>query len=81
MSGNPAWSDESDHQKQGDSHLTERELEVISLLVRGGSNAEIAAALGLSERTIYSLVDSIKQKLGLVTRAELLRYVREHGIL
>ncbi len=62
------------------TNLTPRELEVISLLVRGNSNAQIAAALELSERTVYGIVDAVKRKLGVSTRAGLLRFVREQGI-
>lgn len=63
-----------------ESALTPRELEVVSLLVRGNSNAQIAAELGLSERTVYGVIDGIKRKLGVSTRAEMLRHVREHGV-
>ena len=62
------------------TNLTPRELEVISLLVRGNSNAQIAGALELSERTVYAVVDAVKHKLGVSTRAELLRFVREQGV-
>ncbi len=63
-----------------ESALTPRELEVVSLLVRGNSNPQIAAELGLSERTVYGVIDGIKRKLGVSTRAEMLRHVRAHGI-
>ena len=63
-----------------ESALTPRELEVISLLVRGNSNTQIAAELGLSERTVYCIVAAVKQKLGVSNRAGLLRYVREQGV-
>jgi DNA-binding CsgD family transcriptional regulator len=63
-----------------DTTLSQRELDAVSLLVRGSSNTEIAASMGISERTVYALIDSIKQKLGVSNRAELLRYVREHGL-
>jgi len=60
--------------------LSARELDVLSLLVRGKTNAEMAAELGVSERTVYSHVESIKHKLDLSSRADLLRYVRENGL-
>jgi DNA-binding NarL/FixJ family response regulator len=60
--------------------LTARELELTSLLVRGCNNADIAASMGLSERTVYGLVDCIKQKLCVENRAQLLRYIRDHGL-
>ncbi|HWR84715.1 MAG TPA: helix-turn-helix transcriptional regulator, partial [Rhodoglobus sp.] len=45
--------------------LSPREHEVLALLAQGRSNAEIAAALVLSERTIESHVRSVYGKLGL----------------
>jgi DNA-binding CsgD family transcriptional regulator len=65
---------------EGREGLSVRELDVLSLLVRGKTNAEMAAALDVSERTIYSHIESIKQKLELSSRADLLRYVRENGL-
>jgi DNA-binding NarL/FixJ family response regulator len=49
--------------------LSERELEVLTLVARGASNAEIAAALYLSERTVKGHVGSIFTKLGVRDRA------------
>jgi len=60
--------------------LTNRELDVLSLLVRGCSNAKIAAELKISERTVYGHITSVKQKLDLNNRADLLRYIRENGL-
>ena len=65
---------------EGGEALSPRELDVLSLLVRGKTNAEMAAELGVSERTVYSHVESIKHKLDLSSRADLLRYVRENGL-
>jgi DNA-binding CsgD family transcriptional regulator len=80
MSDNRSLPRQVDHHPGNSRQLTERELEVISLLVRGISNSEIAAELGLSERTIYDHIRNIKDKLDLVSRSDLLRYVREHGL-
>jgi DNA-binding CsgD family transcriptional regulator len=65
---------------EGGEVLSARELDVLSLLVRGKTNAEMAAALDVSERTVYSHIESIKHKLDLSSRADLLRYVRENGL-
>lgn len=59
------------------SRLTDREREVLGLLVLGHTNAEIAEKLFLSLRTIESHRASIQRKLGLHGRAELVRYARE----
>jgi DNA-binding NarL/FixJ family response regulator len=50
--------------------LTERERDVIERLARGMSNKEIAAALGVSERTVKFHVASLFTKLGASNRTE-----------
>jgi two-component system response regulator NreC len=61
--------------------LTSRELEVLKLIALGHTNAEIAGSLFLSVRTVESHRAHIQQKVRLNTRAELVAYVREHGLL
>jgi two-component system response regulator NreC len=61
--------------------LTERELEVLKLIAGGHSNSEIAAQLYLSVRTIESHRAHIQQKTRRSTRAELVTYAREHGLV
>ena len=53
------------------SHLTPRELDVLRLLARGLSNAEIAAQLVLSVRTVETYVYRAMQKLGVSNRRDL----------
>jgi two-component system response regulator NreC len=62
-------------------HLTEREVEVLRLVAFGHTNAEISAQLYLSVRTVESHRAHIQQKAGLATRAELVAYAREHGLM
>ena len=50
---------------------SEAEREVALLLVRGATNAEVAAARGTSERTVANQVQSLFRKLGVASRAEL----------
>ena len=50
--------------------LTEREWEVLSLLITGASNREISAALDISHRTVGNHLASIFSKLGVRTRTE-----------
>jgi HD-GYP domain-containing protein (c-di-GMP phosphodiesterase class II) len=49
--------------------LTERELEVLLVLVRGGSNQQIADDLGISVKTVGSHVEHVYQKAGVRSRA------------
>jgi two-component system response regulator NreC len=61
--------------------LSTRELEVLRLIALGHTNVEIAAQLCLSERTIESHRAHIHRKIGRTSRAELVHYAREHGLL
>lgn len=58
--------------------LTERQLEVATHMVRGLGNATIAAALGISRRTVTTHVDGIFERLGVGSRLELLRLLLGH---
>ena len=61
--------------------LCERETEVLRLIAMGHTNTEIASQLYLSVRTIETHRAHIQQKLRLSTRAELVRYALEHGLI
>jgi two-component system response regulator NreC len=61
--------------------LTEREFEVLRLLALGHTNAEIAAQLHLSVRTVEAHRAHLQQKLRRPTRAELVRYALDRGLL
>jgi two-component system response regulator NreC len=61
--------------------LSERELGVLRLVALGYTNAEIAAELYVSVRTVETHRAHVQQKLGIKARADLVRYAREHGLL
>ena len=61
--------------------LTPKETDVLKLLALGHTNAEIAARTGSSLRTIETHRAHIHQKLDLHTRAELVRFALEVGLL
>jgi DNA-binding NarL/FixJ family response regulator len=63
------------------SRLTRRELQVISAVVEGGSNKDIAKALGLSEQTVKNHLSNIFDKLGVSNRLELALYAVHHRLL
>ncbi|MEX0992864.1 MAG: response regulator transcription factor [Solirubrobacterales bacterium] len=61
--------------------LTDREVEVLRLIALGHTNSEIAEQLFLSVRTVESHRAHIQQKLGLSTRAELVRHALDTGLI
>jgi DNA-binding NarL/FixJ family response regulator len=61
--------------------LTPRELDVLRLVGRGRSNAEIAESLVISEVTVKSHVGHIFAKLGLRDRPAAIVYAFDHGIV
>lgn len=60
---------------------TPREREVGGLLALGHTNQEIADRLGVSVRTVESHRASLMRKLGLATRAGLVRWAMDEGLL
>ena len=63
------------------TELSERELEVLKLIADGMSNAEMAAKLFLSEKTIKGHVSNILSKLHLVDRTQAAVYAWREGIV
>jgi len=61
--------------------LTDREVEILKLIALGHTNAEIGKQLYLSVRTIESHRAHIQQKTRRSTRAELVRYALDHGLI
>ena len=60
--------------------LSPRELEVLRLVARGMSNAEIADALFLSRRTVHAHLRAIFRKLAVVNRSAATRVAIQHGL-
>jgi len=60
--------------------LTPREAEVLAHIAAGESNAEIAAALFVSEATVKTHINHIFSKTGLRDRAQLVGYAFRHGL-
>lgn len=58
--------------------LTPRERDILNCIGRGQANKDIAAALGVSVRTIETHRLNLRRKLGIGGRAELVKYAVEH---
>lgn len=65
----------------GLDHLTQRQVEVLRLVARGMTNAEIAEALFLSRRTVHAHLRAIFHKLGVGNRSAATRFAIQHGLL
>jgi two-component system response regulator NreC len=61
--------------------LSQREVDVLRLIALGHTNTEIAEQLFLSVRTVETHRSHIQQKLRLSTRAELVGYAIERGVI
>lgn len=59
--------------------LTAREWDVVKLLLRSATTAEIAAELGVAPVTVRRHLGSVEQKLGVTTRAEVVELLSEAG--
>lgn len=60
--------------------LSPRELEIMRLLAKGASLAEIAAAIGVGYKTVANIASQIKSKLGVSRTADLVRLAVETGV-
>jgi DNA-binding NarL/FixJ family response regulator len=61
--------------------LTEREHDVLRLMARGATNAEIATTLFVAEATVKTHVGSIFAKLGVRDRAAAIVFAYDHGVV
>jgi DNA-binding NarL/FixJ family response regulator len=61
--------------------LTDREHDVLRLMARGASNAEIAATLYVAEATVKTHVGSIFSKLDVRDRAAAIVFAYDHGVV
>jgi PAS domain S-box-containing protein len=73
-------SPEAGEMKRTATGLTERELQVLSLLTQGLSTADIARSLSISPATVRNHIRNILQKLQVHSRVEAVVYAIEHGL-
>jgi DNA-binding NarL/FixJ family response regulator len=64
----------------GADRLTPRQMEVLRLLARGWTNAQIADELFLSRRTVHAHLREIFRKLDVSHRSAATRYAVDHGL-
>ena len=84
MAGERIFPDTTPNLKIGNinsSDFTERELEVLRLVVAGERDAEIAEKLGITLRTVKTHMQNMKEKTGLRNRTELAVRVRDAGFV
>jgi two-component system response regulator NreC len=81
LGGRLVAADAEERAKEEADPLSEREHEILRLLALGHTNQEIASSLYLSVRTVETHRAHIMQKLRISTRAELVRYALDHGML
>jgi DNA-binding NarL/FixJ family response regulator len=67
--------------RQGTSELTTREEEVLRLVVKGLSNADIARILGFTTRTAKAHMKNLLKKIGAVDRTEAVSIALQRGIV
>ena len=63
------------------AQLTSRERQVLEMLVQGRSNKEIAAPLGIEERTVKSHVAKLMRKVGVQNRISLSVHAIKHSLV
>jgi DNA-binding NarL/FixJ family response regulator len=61
--------------------LTDREVEVLSLIARGNTNRQVGDQLFISTKTVGRHVENIYAKIGVSTRAGAALYAMEHRLL
>lgn len=69
------------HARAPHERLSDREFEVLRALGSGMAIKEVAEQLNLSAKTISTYRARLVEKMGLRSRADLVRYVVEHGLL
>jgi two-component system NarL family response regulator len=68
-------------ERMSGSALTDRELEVLELIVKGQSNKEIGKSLKISEATVKSHINSLLSKLGVTDRTQAATTALQRGLV
>jgi DNA-binding NarL/FixJ family response regulator len=70
-----------EEEQAGGKDLTPRELQVLSKVVAGKTNAEIGQLLGISEKTVEKHLDKVFKKLDVASRVEAAVLAVREGML
>lgn len=62
-------------------HVTDRERQILELVAHGETDHAIAVRLGISEHTVHSHLDRLRDKIGSRRRADLTRFAITHDII
>jgi DNA-binding NarL/FixJ family response regulator len=62
-------------------NLTRRQLEIVSAIVMGESNKEVAQHFSISQETVKRHLSTIFDKLGVFSRLELAIFALNHGLI
>ncbi|MFZ3492576.1 response regulator transcription factor [Streptomyces sp. 5.8] len=62
-------------------HVTDREMQVLELVAHGETDHGIAVRLGISEHTVHSHLDRLRDKIGSRRRADLTRFALTHDLI
>lgn len=76
-SPDPRWMEKADPPIR----LTDREREILELIVEGKDNQEIASLLCLSGGTVRNYVSQIYERMGVRDRGQAVRYAFTHGLI
>jgi DNA-binding NarL/FixJ family response regulator len=75
------YSQSGRNSKQNEEHLTDRERQVLEMIVAGRSNKEIALELGISPKTVSVHRTNLMSKLNVQNTVELIRYATNHPLI
>jgi DNA-binding NarL/FixJ family response regulator len=75
------YSQNGHNKKEAEQHLTDREHQVLNLIVEGKSNKEIALELGISPKTVSVHRTNLMLKLNVQNTVELIRYAANNPLV
>jgi DNA-binding NarL/FixJ family response regulator len=76
-----AWQDGAALPDDPLERLTNREREVLLLIIEGKTNSQVSETLGVSPKTVDNHRTRLMEKLGVHNTAELVRFAARHGLL